>query len=233
MALRIDIISAIPQLLESFMNYSIVKRARDKLIVEIHIHDLHNFSPLKHRQIDDYPYGGKGGMIFRIEPVYNAISYLKSQREYDEIIYTTPDGELFNQKIANELSLKQNIIILCGHYKGVDFRIREHLITREISIGDYVLTGGEIPAAVIVDSIVRLLPGATGDETSVLEDSFQDNLLSPPVYTRPAEFMGWKVPDILLSGNEKLIKEWKLQQSIERTKKLRPDLLKDINYENE
>ncbi|MCX7953673.1 MAG: tRNA (guanosine(37)-N1)-methyltransferase TrmD [Bacteroidales bacterium] len=233
MPLRIDIITALPELLHSFINYSIVKKAQEKKIVEINVLNLRDFSPLKHRKIDDYPYGGKGGMVFRIEPVYNAITYLKSQRNYDEIIYTTPDGVLYNQKMAIELSLKQNLIILCGHYKGVDFRIREHLITREISIGDYVLTGGELPAAVIADSIVRLLPGATGDETSILNDSFQDNLLSPPVYTRPAEFMGWKVPDILLSGNQKEIEEWKLQQAIERTKKLRPNLLNTSDYEKE
>ncbi len=225
--MRFDIISVLPELLESPLSYSIVKRAKEKGLVEINVHSLRDYSPYKHRQVDDYPYSGKGGMVLMIEPVYHAITKLKEQHTYDEIIYTSPDGELFDQKIANELSLKQNILILCGHYKGIDHRIREHLITREISIGNYVLTGGEMAAAVMVDSIVRLIPGALGDEMSALSDSFQDNLLAPPVYTRPEIFNGWKVPDILLSGNEKEIDKWKLEQAIERTKRLRPDLLKE------
>lgn len=223
--MRFDIITVLPELLESPLNHSIVKRAKERKLVEINVHNLRDYSPYKHRQVDDYPYSGKGGMVLMVEPVYNAINKLKLQCEYDEIIYTSPDGELFNQKIANELSLKKNILILCGHYKGVDHRIREYLITREISIGNYVLTGGELAAAVMVDSIVRLIPGAIGDEMSALSDSFQDNLLAPPVYSRPAVFNDWKVPDILLSGNEKEIEKWKIEQSIERTKQLRPDLL--------
>lgn len=228
MSLRFDIITVLPELLESPLNHSIIKRAKEKKLVEINVHNLREYSPYKHRQVDDYPYGGKGGMVLMVEPIYNAINQLKMHNEYDEIIYTSPDGELFNQKIANELSLKKNIIILCGHYKGIDHRIRENLITREISIGDYVLTGGELAAAVIVDSIVRLIPGAIGDEMSALFDSFQDNLLSPPVYTRPANFKGWEVPDILLSGNEEEIDKWKIEQAIERTKKIRPDLFKKL-----
>ncbi len=220
-----DIISVLPELIESPLNFSIIKRAKDKGLVEVNLHNLRNFSKNKHRQVDDYPYGGQAGMVMMIEPIYDAINFLKKQRNYDEIIYTSPDGELFNQKIANELSLKKNILILCGHYKGIDNRIREHMITREISIGDYVLTGGELAAAVIVDSIVRLLPGVISDETSALTDSFQDNLLAPPVYTRPSEFNNWKVPNILLSGNEAEIEKWKYEISMQRTKKLRPDLL--------
>ncbi len=227
MSLRFDIITVLPELLESPLNHSIVKRAKEKNLVEVNVHNLRDYSPYKHRQVDHYPYSGKGGMVLMVEPVYNAINNLKSQREYDEIIYTSPDGELFNQQIANELSLKKNILILCGHYKGIDHRIRENLVTREISIGDYVLTGGEMAAAVMVDSIVRLIPGAIGDEMSALSDSFQDNLLAPPVYTRPADFNGWKVPDVLLSGNEKEIDKWKIDQALERTKKLRPDLLEE------
>lgn len=222
--MRIDVLTILPELLHSPLNNSILKRAQDKKIVEINLHNIRNYSPYKHKQVDDYPYSGKGGMVLMIEPIYIAIEFLKSQVQYDEIIYTTPDGEQFNQKLANELSLKKNIIILCGHYKGVDHRVREHLITREISIGDYVLTGGELAAAVIIDSIVRILPGAISDEMSALSDSFQDNLLAPPVYTRPADFKGWKVPEILLSGNEKEIEKWKLEKAIERTKRLRPDL---------
>lgn len=224
--MRIDIITVLPELLESPFNHSIIKRAREKNIVDIFIHPLRDFGLGKHKQVDDYPFAGKGGMVLMIEPVDKAISALKSEREYDEIIYTSPDGELFCQPVANELSLKKNVIILCGHYKGVDHRIREHLITREISIGNYVLTGGELAAAVMVDGIVRLLPGAIGDEGSALSDSFQDNLLAPPVYTRPADYKGWKVPDILISGNEKEIDKWKHEQSVERTKRLRPDMLK-------
>jgi len=209
------------------MNCSILKRAQDKGLVEINIHNLRDYTTDKHKRVDDYPFGGEAGMVMQIEPIDNIISYLKSQREYDEVIYTSPDGEKFSQKIANSMSCLENIIILCGHYKGIDFRIREHFITREISIGDYVLTGGELAAAVMADAIVRLIPGAIGDEQSALSDSFQDNLLAPPVYTRPAEYKGWKVPDILLSGHQAKIDEWKLQQSLERTKLLRPDLLDD------
>jgi len=222
--MRIDIISAVPELLESPLNYSIIKRAREKSLVEIYVHNLRDYTQDKHRRVDDYAFGFAAGMVLQIEPVDKIISSLKSQRNYDEVIYTSPDGIVFNQHEANQLSMKENLIILCGHYKGIDHRIREHLITREISIGDYVLTGGELAAAVITDSIVRLLPGAISDETSALSDSFQDNLLSPPVYTRPADYKGWKVPEVLLSGNDKLVDDWKLQQSIERTRRLRPDL---------
>ncbi|MBB4037812.1 tRNA (guanine37-N1)-methyltransferase [Dysgonomonas hofstadii] len=225
--MRIDIISVLPEMFKGLVDCSILKRAQDKQIVEIIIHNLRDYTTNKHRHVDDYPFGGEAGMVLQIEPIDNAISGLKSQRTYDEIIYTSPDGEVFNQQIANQMSSLDNIIILCGHYKGIDYRVREHLITREISIGDYVLTGGELAAAVMADAIVRLIPGAIGDEQSALSDSFQDNLLAPPVYTRPAEYKGWKVPDILLSGHEAKIDEWKLQQSIERTKHLRPDLLDD------
>ncbi|MCX7861972.1 MAG: tRNA (guanosine(37)-N1)-methyltransferase TrmD [Bacteroidales bacterium] len=225
--MRFDVLTILPELLHSPLNHSIIKRAQERNIVDINIHNIRDYSPYKHRQVDDYPYAGKGGMVLMIEPIYRAISHLQTKVAYDEIIYTSPDGERFNQKLANELSLKKNILILCGHYKGVDHRVREHLITREISIGDYVLTGGELAAAVIIDCIVRLLPGAINDEMSALSDSFQDNLLAPPVYTRPAIFNNWKVPDILLSGNEKEIERWKLEQSIERTKRLRPDLLNE------
>jgi len=224
--MRIDIITVLPELLESPFSHSIIKRAKEKGIVDIYIHPLRQYGLGKHLQVDDYPFSGKGGMVLMIEPVDKAIAALKSEREYDEIIYTSPDGEIFSQPVANELSLKKNIIILCGHYKGVDHRIREHLITREISIGNYVLTGGELAAAVMVDGIVRLLPGAIGDESSALSDSFQDNLLAPPVYTRPAEYKGWKVPEILLSGNEKEIDKWKHDQAVERTQRLRPDMMK-------
>lgn len=209
------------------LDCSILKRAQDKSLVEIVVHNLRDYTTNKHRRVDDYPFGGEAGMVMQIEPIDNAISALKEQRVYDEVIYTSPDGEVFDQKIANQMSSYNNIIILCGHYKGIDYRVREHLITREISIGDYVLTGGELAAAVMADAIVRLLPGAIGDEQSALSDSFQDNLLAPPVYTRPAEYKGWKVPEILLSGHQAKIDEWKLQQSIERTKRLRPDLLED------
>lgn len=204
---------------------SILKRAQDKSLVKIVVHNLRDYATNKHRNVDDYPFGGEAGMVMQIEPIDNAITALKQQRNYDEIIYTSPDGEVFNQKIANQMSVYENIIILCGHYKGIDYRVREHLITREISIGDYVLTGGELAAAVMADAIVRLIPGAIGDEQSALSDSFQDNLLAPPVYTRPAEYKGWKVPDILLSGHQAKIDEWKLHQAIERTERLRPDLL--------
>lgn len=225
--MRIDIITVMPEMFMSPLNTSILKRAQDKRLVDIIVHDLRDYTTDKHRRVDDYPFGGEAGMVMQIEPVDRAISHLKSQREYDEVIFTSPDGEVLNQPMANALSLKKNIIILCGHYKGIDYRIREHLITKEISIGDYVLTGGELPAAVIADAIVRLIPGAIGDEQSALSDSFQDNLLAPPVYTRPAEYKGWKVPEILLSGHEAKISEWKHEMSIKRTMQLRPDLLKD------
>ncbi len=225
--MRIDIITVLPALLSGPLNHSILKRAGSAGLVEIVVHDLRNYSTDKHRSVDDYPFSGEAGMVMSIEPIDRAISDLKSQRSYDQVIYTSPDGQLFDQKLANRLSIMKNLIILCGHYKGVDQRVREHLITMEISIGNYVMTGGELAAAVITDSIVRLLPGAISDETSALTDSFQDGLLSPVVYTRPAEYKGWKVPDILVSGNAKLIDEWKLQNAIERTKKLRPDLFRD------
>lgn len=216
-----------PEMLDSPLNCSILKRAQDKGLVEIAVHNLRDFSLNKHRKVDDYPFGGEAGMVMQIEPVDRCITMLQEQRHYDDIIFTTPDGEQFSQPIANQLSLAENLIILCGHYKGIDYRIREHFVTREISIGDYVLTGGEIPAAVIADAVVRLIPGAIGDEQSALSDSFQDNLLAPPVYTRPAEYKGWRVPDILLSGNQAKIDEWKHNQSMERTMRLRPDLLND------
>lgn len=225
--MRIDIITVLPEMIEGTLNCSIVKRAQDKGLAEIYLHNLRDFSTdSKRRRVDDYPFGGEAGMVMQIEPIDRAITYLKGQREYDEIIYTSPDGETFSQPMANALSLLNNIIILCGHYKGIDYRIREHLITKEISIGDYVLTGGELAAAVMTDAIVRLIPGAIGDEQSALSDSFQDNLLAPPVYTRPADYKGWKVPEILLSGHERKIEEWKLQQAQERTQRLRPDLLR-------
>ena len=223
--MRIDIITVLPELIEGFMQESIVGRAQRKGLVEIYIHNLRDFTLDKWRRVDDYPFGGFAGMVMQCEPIDRCISALTAERHYDEIIFTTPDGEQFDQSMANSLSLKENIIILCGHYKGIDYRIREHLITKEVSIGDYVLTGGELAAAVMADAIVRILPGAIGDEQSALSDSFQDNLLAAPVYTRPAEYKGWKVPEVLLSGNERLIKEWELQQSLERTQRLRPDLL--------
>ena len=226
--MHIDIITVLPELLDSPLNHSILKRAKEKGLVEINVHDLRDYSlDQRHRRVDDYPYGGAAGMVMQIEPIDRASSALKEQRNYDEVIYTSPDGEMFNQPMANSLSMNQNLIILCGHYKGIDYRIREHLITKEISIGDYVLTGGELAAAVICDSVVRLIPGAIGDEQSALSDSFQDNLLAPPVYTRPAEYKGWRVPDILLSGHQRKIEEWQHEQSVERTKRLRPDLYKD------
>lgn len=224
--MRIDILTVVPELLESPFRHSIMKRAQEKGLIEIHVHNIRDFSEDKHRRTDDYAFSGGAGMVMTIQPVESAINFLKSQRDYDEIIYTSPDGQQLNQKMANKLSLQKNVIILCGHYKGIDHRIREHLVTMEISIGDYVLTGGELAAAVIVDSVARLVPGVLSDETSALTDSFQDNLLSPPVYTRPADYKGWKVPEILLSGNEKKITEWQEQQAYERTKLLRPDLLK-------
>lgn len=225
--IRFDILSVVPELLESPLNHSIVRRAKESNLVEIHIHDIREYGKGNYRQVDDYSFGGDAGMVMMIEPVYKLITKLKSEREYDEIIYMSPDGELLDQKIANQLSCQKNIIILCGHYKGIDHRIREHLITREISIGNYVLSGGEIPAAVVCDAVIRLIPGALSDETSALSDSFQDDLLAPPAYTRPAEFNGWKVPDVLLSGNPKLIKEWQEKESVDRTRRLRPELLKD------
>ena len=223
--MRIDIISVMPEMLESPLHCSILQRAQDKGLVEIHVHNLRDWSLRKHRKVDDYPFSGEAGMVMQIEPVDRCIEQLKSERHYDEVIFTSPDGDILDQPMANTLSLAQNLIILCGHYKGVDYRIREHLVTKEISIGNYVLTGGELPAAVIADSIVRLIPGAIGDEQSALNDSFQDNLLEAPVYTRPADYKGWKVPDILLSGNKAKIDEWKMQQALERTKRLRPELL--------
>src|SRR6056297_2636877 len=230
--MRIDILAVIPEMLEGPLNNSIIKKAQESGTATIKIHSLRNYSDNKHNRIDDYAYSAGAGMVLRVEPVYKAISDLKSQRKYDEIIYTSPDGEVFNQQQANQLSTYENIIILCGHYKGIDQRIRDHLITKEISIGDYVLTGGELAAAIITDSVIRLIPGAMGDETSALTDSFQDGLLAPPVYTRPADFNGWKVPDILLSGNDAAVEEWKMQQALERTKKLRPDLLDDLDHNN-
>ncbi|MGD9557673.1 MAG: tRNA (guanosine(37)-N1)-methyltransferase TrmD [Mangrovibacterium sp.] len=223
--MRIDILTVIPELLESPFSHSIIKRARAKGYVEIYVHNIRDFSTDKHKRTDDYAFSGGAGMVMTIQPIESAIAALKAQRDYDEIIYTSPDGEVFNQKTANQLSLTKNIIILCGHYKGVDQRVRDHLITRELSIGDYVMTGGELAAAVMTDCIVRLIPGVISDETSALTDSFQDNLLSPPVYTRPADYKGWKVPEILISGNERQIDEWKEKQAIERTRRLRPDLL--------
>lgn len=222
--MRIDIITVLPELLESPLNLSIVKRAREKGLVEINTVNLRDFTKDRYKTVDDYAFGGGAGMVMMIEPVYRAIEKLKTERDYDEIIYTSPDGEKFTQKMANMLSLKENIILLAGHYKGVDQRIRDHLITMEISIGDYVLSGGEIPAAVITDAIVRLIPGVLSDEQSALSDSFQDDLLAPPVYTRPSVFMGWKVPDILLSGNTAMIEKWRHDQAVEKTKIRRPEL---------
>jgi tRNA (guanine37-N1)-methyltransferase len=223
--MRIDIISVLPELLVSPFSHSIVKRAQDKSLVEIRVHDLREYGKGRYRQVDDYPFGGDAGMVLMVEPVFTLMDKLKKDRSYDEIIYMSPDGELLDQPMANRLSCLENIMILCGHYKGIDHRIREHLITREISIGNYVLSGGEIPAAALVDSVVRLIPGALSDETSALSDSFQDRLLSPPVYTRPAEFNGWKVPEVLLCGNPRLIRTWQEEQSLSRTERLRPELL--------
>lgn len=223
--MRIDIITLLPKLLDGALSESIIHRAQKKGLVEIVIHNLRDYCEDKHKTADDYPFGGEAGMVMKIEPIYKIINQLKSERKYDEVIYTSPDGQTYNQQEANRLSTLGNLIILCGHYKGVDYRVREHLITKEISIGDYVLTGGELAAAIITDSVVRILPGAIGDECSALTDSFQDNLLAPPVYTRPAEFNGWEVPDILLSGHAAEISKWQEEQAYERTKKLRPDLL--------
>lgn len=223
--MRIDILTVLPRLLESPFADSILKRAIEKGLVEVHIHDIRQFTTDKHQKVDDYAFGGGAGMVMQIEPIHRCIDALKAERTYDEVIYMTPDGERLDQRMSNELSMKGNLIILCGHYKGVDQRVRDHLITREISIGDYVLSGGELAAAVVADSIIRLIPGVLNDETSALSDSFQDNLLAPPVYTRPADYHGWKVPDILLSGNFAKIEDWRMEQAMKRTKERRPDLL--------
>lgn len=223
--MRIDILTVMPEMIEPFIGCSILKRAQDKGLAEIVVHNLRDYTTNKHRKVDDYPFGGEAGMVMQVQPIDACISELKSQRDYDEVIFTTPDGEQFDQPMANQLSLLQNIIILCGHYKGVDWRVREHLITKEISIGDYVLTGGELPAAVIADAVVRIIPGVIGDEQSALSDSFQDNLLAPPVYSRPAVYKGWEVPEILLSGHEAKIAQWRYDMALERTRRLRPDLL--------
>lgn len=223
--MRIDIITVLPQMVEPFMNESIVARAQKKGLAEIHIHNLRDYTLDKWRRVDDYPYGGFAGMVMQIEPIDRCITHLREERDYDEIIFTSPDGERFTQHTANDLSMMQNIIILCGHYKGIDQRVRDHLVTREISVGDYVLTGGELPAAIITDAVVRLIPGVIGDEQSAFSDCFQDDILSAPIYTRPAEYKGWRVPDILLSGHEAKIKEWEMEQAMQRTRLLRPDLL--------
>ena len=225
--MRIDILTVLPEMIEGFFDCSIMARAKKKGLADIVIHNIRDYTTDKHRRTDDYPFGGCAGMVMKIEPIDNLITKLKSERHYDEVIFTTPDGEQWNQKMANTMSLYENIIILCGHFKGIDYRIREHLITKEVSIGDYVLTGGELAAAVMADSLVRIIPGVISDEQSALSDSFQDNLLAPPVYTRPAEYKGWRVPDVLLSGHEAKIREWEFQQSMERTMRLRPDLLEE------
>lgn len=224
--MRIDILTVLPEMFESPLHCSILQRAQNKGLVQFHIHNLRDYTTNKHRKVDDYPFGGEAGMVMQVEPIDRCISALKAERNYDEVIFTSPDGERFDQPMANRMSLYENIIILCGHYKGVDYRVREHLITKEISIGDYVLTGGELPAIIISDALVRLIPTAIGDEQSALSDSFQDNLLAAPDYTRPAEYNGWRVPDILLSGHEARIAEWRHEQALERTRRLRPDLLK-------
>ncbi|MDE6391815.1 MAG: tRNA (guanosine(37)-N1)-methyltransferase TrmD [Muribaculaceae bacterium] len=223
--MRIDLLTVVPEMLEAFIGCSILKRAQDKGLAEIVIHNLRDYTTSRHRKVDDYPFGGEAGMVMQIQPIDACISRLREERDYDEVIFMTPDGETFDQPMANSLSLLNNVIILCGHYKGVDWRVREHLVTREITIGDYVLTGGELPAAVVADAVVRLIPGVIGDEQSALSDSFQDGLLAPPVYSRPAEYKGWRVPDILLSGHEAKIAEWRYEQALERTRRLRPDLL--------
>lgn len=225
--MRIDILTIFPEILAGPFDHSIIKRAIAKGLTEVYIHNIRDFSKSRHKNVDDYAFGGGAGMVMMIQPIADCISWLKDQRDYDEIIFLTPDGSQFDQKSANSLSLKRNIILLCGHYKGIDERIREHLITMEVSIGDYVLSGGELAAAVLADSIIRLIPGVLNDETSALSDSFQDNLLSPPVYTRPADFSGWKVPDILLSGNEKEIRKWQIEKAVERTRLRRPGLISD------
>ena len=223
--MRIDILTVLPEMIEGFFDCSIMARAKKKGLADIVIHNIRDYTTDKHRRTDDYPFGGCAGMVMKIEPIDNLITQLKSERHYDEVIFTTPDGEQWNQKMANTMSMCENLIILCGHFKGIDYRIREHLITKEVSIGDYVLTGGELAAAVMADSLVRIIPGVISDEQSALSDSFQDNLWAPPVYTRPAEYKGWRVPDVLLSGHEAKIREWEFQQSLERTRRLRPDLL--------
>lgn len=223
--MRIDIITVLPEMFESPLNCSILKRAQNKGLAEIVVHNLRDYTLDKHRKVDDYPFGGEAGMVMMIEPIDRCISHLKSQRDYDDVIFMTPDGEQLTQRMANTLSLSENLIILCGHYKGIDYRIREHLVTKEITIGDYVLTGGELPAIILTDAVVRLIPGAIGDEQSALSDSFQDDLLAPPIYTRPADYKGWKVPDILLSGHQAKIDAWKHEQAVERTRLLRPGLL--------
>jgi tRNA (guanine37-N1)-methyltransferase len=225
--IRIDILTIFPGFFTGPFDLSIIKRAREKGLADLHVHDIRDYATDKHQRVDDYAFSGEAGMVMMIEPIARAIEQLQAQREYDEILYTSPDGQRFDQGMANEFSVRKNFIILCGHYKGVDHRVREHFVTREVSIGDYVMTGGELAAAVITDSVVRLVPGVISDSTSALNDSFQDNLLAPPVYTRPAEFRGWKVPGVLLSGNDKAIEEWKEEQSLERTRKLRPDLLEE------
>ncbi|PDP56224.1 tRNA (guanosine(37)-N1)-methyltransferase TrmD [Porphyromonas gingivalis] len=225
--MRIDIITVLPEMIENTLNCSIIGRAQERGLLELKLHQLRDYSTDKWKRVDDYPFGGEPGMVMQIEPIDRIITELKTQREYDEVIFTSPDGERFDQPMANELSLLSNLIVLCGHYKGIDYRIREHLITREISIGDYVLTGGELAAAVMTDAIARLIPGVLNDAGSALSDTFQDNLLAPPVYTRPAEYKGWRVPDILLSGHEANIAKWRLEQAVERTKRLRSDLIKD------
>lgn len=226
--MRIDILTVVPEMIEGPLNCSILGRAQAKGLVEIAVHNLRDYTTNKHRKVDDYPFGGEAGMVMQIEPVDRAISALKAERDYDEVIFTSPDGELLTQPMANSLSMLQNIIILCGHYKGVDWRIREHLVTREISIGDFVLTGGEIPAVIIADAMVRLVPGVIGDEQSALSDCFQDGLLAPPIYTRPADYKGWKVPDILLSGHQAKIDAWRYEQALERTRTLRPDMMERL-----
>jgi len=222
---QLDIITCQPELLKSPLSHSILKIAQDKKLIEIKIHNLRDFSENKHKKVDDYAFGGGGGMVLKIEPIYKCLEFIKKQNEVDEVIYMSPDGKKLNQKMSNELSLKKNLVIICGHYKGIDERIRENLITREISIGDYVLTGGELPATILVDSIIRLIPGVVSNESAALSDSFQDNLLGHPNYTRPSEFNGWKVPEVLLSGDQKEIDEWRMKKSYEKTKKERPDLL--------
>lgn len=229
--MRIDIITCLPKLLESPFQHSILKRAQNKGLAEVIVHDLREYATDKHKKVDDYAFGGEAGMVLMIEPIALCINDLKNQRVYDEVIYVTPDGQRFNQKIANQFSLYQNLIILCGHYKGVDERVREHFITQEISIGDYVLSGGELAAAVLSDALIRLIPGVLSDETSALSDSFQDNLLAPPVYTRPADYQGWQVPEVLLNGDHNAITQWRFEQSLDRTRKRRPDLLEDGGYE--
>ncbi|MDD6517480.1 MAG: tRNA (guanosine(37)-N1)-methyltransferase TrmD [Prevotella sp.] len=224
--MRIDIITVLPEMIEGFVQESILARAQKKGLAEIHLHNLRDYTLDKWRRVDDYPYGGFAGMVMQCEPIDRCISALKAERDYDDVIYVSPDGERFDQKMANDMSLQENLIILCGHYKGIDQRVRDHLITREISVGDFVLTGGELAAAVITDAVVRLVPGVISDDQSALSDCFQDDLLAAPIYTRPADYKGWKVPDILLSGNEAKIKQWEMDQALERTKRLRPDLLK-------